>query len=375
MRLRSITSLGLTTSIGHDVVTACAAHRTGAMRFAPLKGVTAYDPEELEAPVIGAPVKGITDGFIQTGRWLAMARASLADLVRYGQLPGPAEDRAFWSGTALLWALPIIRHERFLWPETEVLELLEGSCGELLAKLAGVQTRRLPAAQAYACEGEVSLAVALQRLERMAASGQLERAVVIAVDSWLDKLSLGALARGQRLKTPERSSGLIPGESAACVLLETPSSAARRGRAPQAEVLGVRSARAPAQSGPEEARPGSAAGVGRRVAEAIAAVLADAQLRPPFDGDLLIDLNGEAWRAESWGYALVALRAWGWLGQTREVLPAKSLGDVGSATAGVCVCLAVRAFARGYAGGGRSVVVSVSDRGDASAILLGATSA
>jgi hypothetical protein len=63
-----LTSLGMVTNVGHDVVTACASQRAGLVRNAPLDDVWAYDPSMLEVRVTGAPIKGLADGFVQTDR-------------------------------------------------------------------------------------------------------------------------------------------------------------------------------------------------------------------------------------------------------------------------------------------------------------------
>ena len=83
MRLSTVSSLGLVSNLGRDVRTACASARAGVARLSPLQDVVAFHPDDLEAPLVGAPVAGLTDGFVATGTFLRLADAALADLVRY----------------------------------------------------------------------------------------------------------------------------------------------------------------------------------------------------------------------------------------------------------------------------------------------------
>src|SRR5687767_13853597 len=116
MPLDVVSSLGMVTNLGRDVRTACAAARAGISRFAPLDEFTTYDPDLLEAPVIGGPITGFTDGFAATGAFVRLAQTALDDLIAYGALP-PKENEKFWRGTGLVWCLPEVTFERFMWPE------------------------------------------------------------------------------------------------------------------------------------------------------------------------------------------------------------------------------------------------------------------
>jgi len=143
------------------------------MRFTPLKGVTAYDPEELEAPVTGAPVKGVTDGFIQTGRWLAMARVSLADLFRRDsfRLPRPEllvrHGSPLGAGRSSATTASSGRRSR----SSSSWRARAANCWPSRRGSSRECCRR----RSVRVRGRVSLAVALQRLERLALSERVER--------------------------------------------------------------------------------------------------------------------------------------------------------------------------------------------------------
>jgi hypothetical protein len=85
----------------------------------------------------------------------------------------------------------------------------------------------------------------------------------------------------------------------------------------------------------------------------------------------LVDLNGEPRRADIWGNALVRARGQQpSLDTLRTLIPATNFGDVGAATGGLFICLALAALARGYAGGDEVLLVS-SAAGDGAARALG----
>jgi hypothetical protein len=54
------------------------------------------------------------------------------------------------------------------------------------------------------------------------------------------------------------------------------------------------------------------------------------------------------------------------------VVPATSFGDIGAAGAAAGLCIAAHSFARACATGTHAIVASVSDRGEVSAIVVGA---
>ena len=372
-----VTGLGLVTCVGHDAASACAAQRAGVVRRAPLHDLTAYDEAELEAPVMGAPIRSLTDGFIQTGNWIRTAVACLEDLERTSA--APADDAAFWADTALLWVVPEYSYERFYWPEPDVPRILESSCAQVLESVSGLRFH--PLADRFVPLGHAGAAAAIQRALQLLAAQQAPRVAILSTDSWLDTLSLGVLGRQGRLHTPERSAGMTPGEGAAAILLESPAEARRRSARPQAFVLAATHRPAPrelAEDDPAGSRSAMAPEIARVLAGAARQVLGAGSgggERAPdqrFRGDLVLDLNGEVWRAEVWGHLMVHLGKDVEFDGCRQFIPAVSWGDIGAASGLAGACIAARSYARGYAAAsGRTLVLSVSDGGGVGAVLFG----
>lgn len=368
-----ITSVGLTTNLG-SVVHAAAAQRAGIVRRSPLADHVALDLDtEMEAPVIGAPIAGVTDGFIPPGLWLRLASSTLEDLMAYGGLP-PAGEAGFWRRTGVTWVLPEPAFERFLWPDDEVPSILQQTCVAPLLDLVGLPVARssvlvLPA-------GSAGVVPACHNAVEVLRDGGLDRIIVLATDSWLDPLSMRTLAGDGRIKSDTQPAGLCPGEAGGAVLLETASGAAARAASGQAVVVAGAHLAGPGAPGetadPAAARIASAQDTGRRLAAAIEQVLAEAGVPSPFRGTLMLDLTGEEWRAHAWGWAQALLTRVIDFDQCSYVIPAIEFGDTGAAAGVLGICLATRGFARGYARSAHTLVCTVSESGAVGALVVAA---
>ncbi len=363
-----ISSLGLVTAVGHDVISSAAALRAGIVRARPVEGFTVYDEGE-EAPIMGSPVWPLTDGFIQTAAWLRLGQVAVEDVIQYGRLP-PPED-AFWSEAGVVWALPELGERRFGWPEPETTAALKRSCGDLLRRLTGLQRGAVP--DAFVLGGHAATAIGLQRAQELLSERRCARVLLLAVDSWLDAVSLQWLADDRRLHSEELATGLRPGEAAACLLVEEAVIAKRRNATVAAKIAGVETASPSTASDPDDAtrwRTGTAPEIARHLAATVRSAAGLTRVSPTFSGDVVVDLNGESWRANAWGHARVHLTTeWE---SVREVIPATSIGDVGAASGALGVCIAARSWARRYALTDRALVCSTSDSGAVGTIALGA---
>ena len=87
---------------------------------------------------------------------------------------------------------------------------------------------------------------------------------------------------------------------------------------------------------------------------------------------IIADQNGEVYRANEWGHALVHLiQAFPTTQNVRMWLPAIGFGDTGAASGGVAACQALRAFARNYHVENDAIVLSSSPWGERAAFVLG----
>ncbi|HYO71589.1 MAG TPA: hypothetical protein VEU33_36480 [Archangium sp.] len=356
----ALIGLGMVSSLGWGVVSSCAAIRAGLARPQPLHDVYVTDRELLEPlPLIGHPITELTNGFGPLGRWLHLAQASMTDLRKTAHLP-PTSDVRFWSQTGWLFVLPHLDAARYLEVQDFGPELMKSSWLERLGQRLGLDWPRKPIQFVHA--GHAGTAAALQLAQQLLAARQVERLVVLCVDSYLDETSLEWLQMHGRLKTPDQPVGLMPGESAACLLIELPQAARQRGTPVLATVEAVATASEPGS------RVAGQPGTGEMLARVLEQVLPHVPTGG-FVGDLISDLNGEEWRARAWGFVQVRLRDR--LGErTRLLLPCTSLGDVGAASGAVGICMATCAFTRKYAVGEHAVIVSSAEHGEVGAIRV-----
>ena len=332
--LGTITATGAVTSVGLTASASCAAIRSGVARPSPIETqVVDADTQEL-VQLTGHPIAGYTDGFQALGRWIRLASGAVADLLRQPGVP-PFADARFWGRTAMLLVTSEPDEEVLLLDRASALRALQEDYAGMLRKTLGlpIQPKLVPHGQAGAVLGLESV------LGK--ARTDIDRVLVLAADSRIDPLLLQKLGMEGRLKTDEDPTGLMPGEAGAAFLLDcTPGGRTKEPRS-DAALLAVGSASEPAE---QSDRPPCS---GRGVASCVGKVLDTHPSGDRFEGDMVLDLNGEDWRARDWGSALVRLGHR--IGAVRAFLPATSLGDTGAASGVLGVCLAVHLLRRGVA--------------------------
>ena len=339
----SITGLGLVTSVGEGAAQACAAIRANVVRSAPIQpAVTVMDVASNEPGlVVGCPVRGLTNGFQGLGRLKRLGAAALRDLQR--EVPG-SEGPEFWSDSQIYLCLGLDVEDRMQVEAQDLATLGQGFGDTIGARPPVVLTR-----------GHAAVFEAIQLASEELQRRRIRRALVLAVDSLLDEESVDWLIQQQRLKTLESPVGLIPGEAAACLVIELPA-ASGAGTAPLLDAVHTIAPRPADQEG-------AASHVARSLSQALGALLASSS--PGSPGDLILNLNGEERGATVWGAVLsyLAKEARNW--RPRMIAPQIQLGDVGAAFGAVAVCLAVRSLSRHHARGDEVLLAAISPEGAA----------
>lgn len=349
----AITGLGMVSTVGHDVVSACAALRAGMTRPAPLDFQVASSDDLAVEAVTGHPLTGVTEGFSGLGLHVHLASLALRDLLDYGRLD--ATDAHFWRDTAL-------------WVGTSPPRVTEEEDGEALqrlldARLCAELVRRVGLAipsnhQRLMPRGHTSVLSAVAEAAEALAHGRIRRALVLGVDSLVGEDELQWLAFHRKLKTPERPVGLMPGEAAAALLLESETEARRRQAVPAGLLTAVEVLEHPGAARDEP--------LGLPLARVIEATVSQAPRLHAIYGDL----NGEEWRARHWGTALVRLSQRPSFQGARRSWPATSLGDTGAASGAILLALACRTFLRNPASGDTALVWSQADSGAVASALV-----
>jgi 3-oxoacyl-[acyl-carrier-protein] synthase-1 len=192
--------------------------------------------------------------------------------------------------------------------------------------------------------------------------GQSKFCLVGGADSYQDGNTLAWLDGTGRLKSNRNRDGLIPGEAAAALLLESRRQAEARGEKILARIEGL--GRGLEKNPRESGRPSGGTGL----VQALRAAMGNAE--NPLEVEWVAgDLNGESYRAREWGLSQVML-----LEHFRRLKhiwhPADSLGDVGAASGAVLVSLAARAWDKEYAPAEKCLIFAGSDDGSRGALLL-----
>lgn len=350
----AITSVGLVSSVGGGAAEACAAIRAGISRVRPVPHLSTLDPDA-QAPeaLQGHPIHGLTDGFAPSARWRIMAGRALVDLMA-GRGAGEGARGGEGSRAGVIFVLPVLDDARFFYAPLARPDAIWASCLDPVLEDARLTVP--PAHRALLPLGAGGIAAAFEMAGTWLEGREVDRVLVVAVDSLLDAWSLLWLSGAGRIKDADNPVGLAPGEAAVALLLE------RRGNGPAL----ARTAAAvfeeidePFQN-PERRH-------GRGLVTALRRALGGAGGR--LDGDIYVNLNGEEWRAAELGTALSSLPA-ATRGPQRLIAPATSVGDVGAAAGALQIACALRSFARGYAAAPHAWILATSDDGDVSALCL-----
>ena len=348
-------------SVGPDLANCCAAIRAGLIRSEAISHFSVLDEESQElTPLIGRPIQGFTEGFFVQGLWFRVGLACFQGLVRKESLPNGA-DRRFWSATGLLAVTPPITDSRFECDASYTTqELKEAYLGRL------IEFDTVPISLENAdviCIGHAGAIAAVEHAGMMITKMGLERVIILAVDSYLDSMTLDWLDVLGRLKTAENPVGLIPGEAGACFMVESLAHYQVRSRTAHVVIQNAALDCEKDHYFSEKKTQGVA------LAKVISRSLSESAVQTPFRGDVISDLNGEEWRAYELGCARV--RVAGQLDpEARFMFPAASLGEVGCASGAVAICFAMRALERGYARQDKVLVISTGDYGQVGAVLV-----
>jgi len=359
-----ITSLGMISSVGYDVVTSCASVRAGIRRPREICHFSVLDEESQEMlPLTGCQIHGYTEGFNIIGFWVRVGLSCLNDLIGYGALPEKC-NKAFWSNTGLIAVTPPISDARFNSDESFTPLMLKQAYFDRLMELFDV-----PISQenlGVVCAGHAGAIAAIRQAKTIIAEQNLERIIILAVDSYLDPMTLDWLEEHGRLKTSGNPVGLTPGEAGACFMVESVLSAQNRHAPIQAFI------KEPALAVEKNHFFSNAPNQGDGLAAVISDALSQTEVSGSFHGTIFSDLNGETWRAYELGTAMVRV-PYLLRNDNKFIYPSEYLGEIGAASGAVAICLAARSFQRGYSDCNTILVISSSDYGQVGAVCLSRT--
>jgi 3-oxoacyl-[acyl-carrier-protein] synthase I len=347
----AVMAAGMITSLG-DIKNGCAAARIGLSGLAEWQHYKVFEPEEGEMlPVkVHQAIAGVAEGFHSLGKLCRLGLYGIADMRRF--LP---KDIFETSRTGLVLNLP----SKYFFTKAEVFSgeasgLVPDSNEDeaeftvkpeslpLIDRLVVfiLETFK-PACVQVVFDDGAGLFTSLGHANALLASNRIDRCIVGGIDSFLEKPSLKALDICGVLKTSRQAQGLFPGEAAAFLLVEPETSLKEPyTRIPWAYLDGINTAREKTSECDRE-KPDACA-----LAGSILATVRDCEHSGSF-GRIIGNLNGTGKIAYEWGTALIRLPAA--CRNLPEWHPAEFFGETGAASGFLSICLACRAYARGYA--------------------------
>jgi 3-oxoacyl-[acyl-carrier-protein] synthase-1 len=351
----------MVTALGLDWENSCAASRAGVLRVQALDHfrVQGIEPTDVEF-VAGHEADLLTRGFEGKARLLRLLTGAFKDL----------RERLDRAITSLPVFLSLPGPERVVADEESGLDAMPSM--QPLKETASVLVLRAAVLAKWSTDlriesistGNTSVAEALRDAGAAIGGGGAQYALIVAVDSLLDDWTLAWLHSMRRLKTPAVAAGLMPGEAAVAILVT--------GAPRTATSMGMVESLAFGGDAPwlDSDRPVT----GRGTSTVIARLAAEANWPRNESPWLLSDHNGEYCRANDFGGALHRLvklnRAFS---DARIWHPAISFGDTASASGAVSIAAAAAAWKRNYAPSRQCCVVSCSEDGPRSAVLLKAS--
>lgn len=337
-------AFGASTPIGRDMWASAAAARAGVCGFRehPFMVDTAGEPMRIaSAPWIDLEVEGVE---------------------RYAELLLPAVDQAVaaWHGAperiGLALALPPPRPGR-----------AASLAGDLLARIANRYPGRFGAARTVEA-GHAGGYLALDAAAADCAAGAIDACMVCAVDSYLQPETLDWIEGCDLLHGggPENNAwGFVPGEAAGVMLVGGAEFLQRHRIEPMAAIDAVGIGYEDKVLGTDD--PITGKGLSQALRGALGQLGSEA-----FIDNVVCDMNGEAWRADEYGFA--ALRTGNRLRAAGDFsAPADCWGDVGAAGLPLHMALAVVGHLKHYDKGPLSMVWGSSAGGERGAVVLRAS--
>lgn len=346
-----ISGVGMVSAIGNDWEQSCAAHRAGVNQFLAYEDfypeneeMDFSEPEPLTAarsPLIGSQMEEL--------RAPRLIVPALQDLISNSGI-----SREMFDSTIVLTAVSpgvSAEHEKRLFEayRQEILKL----------SLNCAAKRKMIKA------GNTGFAEMLIAAKNLLESGQCESCILLAVDSLNSFETLKGLDEMERIKGKKNPSGLIPGESAVAIIVETQAHALARNAVILATVSAI--AGTMEQNTISSDRPSSGLGLSNAIRQACQQA---GELKPRW---IVCDLNGETYRAYEWG--MTQVKANDVLSGLASVWhPADCFGDVGAATGGLLIGLVIKAFEKEYAPANDCLIWCSDDEGKRAAMVVSAVS-
>jgi 3-oxoacyl-[acyl-carrier-protein] synthase I len=339
----SFIGTGAITSVGMSAVTTAAAVRAGISGFQE----HSYMVNKEGDPYILGMVPSINPDIIGVKRYIELVTPSILEaLVPLQQLA--QEQRKI----NVLLGLPEKR------PGLPI-DLAE----RLSYSIRSIDTERYQIKEVSTTyKGHTSGLMALAAAENFLSEEQCEFCLVGGVDSYFDPVTLDWIENNEQLHTPLNAWGFIPGEAAAFCLLCSTETANQYQFPIKAQLLAAATVQEKNCIKTETVCIGE--GLTAAVRETMQALPEGMKIDQTY-----CDQNGEAYRADEFGFMLARL-AENFVDPSEYIAPADCWGDVGAASGPLFINLHCAASEKAYNKGSISLLWASSEAGDRSAVIL-----
>jgi 3-oxoacyl-[acyl-carrier-protein] synthase-1 len=204
--------------------------------------------------------------------------------------------------------------------------------------------------------------MALEQGWQRIARGTASFCLVGGIDSYLEPETLEWLDAEEQLHSAVNSWGFTPGEGAGFCLLCSERTAQQFALTVRGEILAAATAREINLIKTESVCLGD--GLTEAIRQSAIGLPSGARI-----DKTICDLNGEPYRGNEWGYALVRAGEH-FVDPTDFMTPADCWGDLGAASGPLFVMLALVAGLKGYAGGPHTMIFTGAETGERTALLV-----
>lgn len=336
-----IVAFGARTAVGLTPETSAAAIRTGVSRAVEHPYLVNVRGEPLRA----AYDRRLDEQLPALDRMLALSEHCLGQLAERLVLPPQVE-------LPLLLALPETRPG-----------FSDADAATLERRLAHVERGPRMRSISTVARGHAGALQALQMAAQLVARSTEGACFVGGVDSYLEPATLAWLSRHGQVAQPDARSAFCPGEGACFALVVSTGALRQLGVPSLATICGAAVATETRRIKTDEDN------LGHGLTEAVTLACRDTGgLNGPIDA-VYSDINGERYRTEEWGLAILRRASW-FRDPAGYTAPADRWGDIGAATGTCLAMLAAAAWQRGHAKGPRSMLIAGSEAGLRAAVIL-----
>ena len=339
-RATCVVGLGAVTPIGLTAAASAAAARAGIAGFSDHP----FMIDRIGEPFVVASVPVLDVDLAGEDRLLSMAVPAIQEALE------PIGALALENGVPLVIGLPE--------PRPGCPADLETKLGEKIASECRA------AAPTFLPNGHSAGLMALQSACERIRSERSEFVLIGGIDSYMDPDTLEWIEESEQLHNLHNAWGFIPGEGAAFCLLSSEETAKRYHLPVLGRLLGAATAT-------EENRiKTETVCIGKGLTQAVQGVLETETVRGVRVDHTICDLNGEAYRADEFGFML-ARTSERFVDTSAFTSPADCWGDVGAASGPLFIALAsANSASKGSRADAVTLLWTSSEGGERAAVLF-----